>query len=113
MATHRGLLHPAIEDFGITMVEAAAAGLPVLSPDQGGAQDAVVDGTTGLLYPEATVEGLMHALDRFEARRESWQAAAMWQHARGFGRSIFAARLIDELATVLGGETIAAEGAAR
>jgi glycosyltransferase involved in cell wall biosynthesis len=48
----RLLLHcRADEPFGMVMVEAMAAGLPVVAPRAGGALEIVVDGETGLLYP--------------------------------------------------------------
>ena len=34
---------------------------------QGGVRDSVLDGVTGVLYPDPTVEGLMAAIERFEA----------------------------------------------
>ncbi|MDO8573710.1 MAG: glycosyltransferase [Candidatus Daviesbacteria bacterium] len=58
------------EDFGITAVEAQAAGTPVIAPASGGFLETVEDGKTGLLYGgsgQVTVESLMEALQRFES----------------------------------------------
>jgi glycosyltransferase involved in cell wall biosynthesis len=63
----RALLFPGVEDFGIVPVEAQAAGLPVIAYGEGGARDSVVDGVTGILYDEGGVDGLCHAIERFEA----------------------------------------------
>jgi len=48
----RGFLTTAVdEDFGITPVEAMAAGKCVLATDEGGYRETVVDGKTGFLLP--------------------------------------------------------------
>jgi glycosyltransferase involved in cell wall biosynthesis len=67
LSQSRALLFPGIEDFGIVPVEAQAAGLPVVAFGAGGALDSVVDGQTGVLYHQATVEGLCGAIERFES----------------------------------------------
>ncbi len=56
------------EDFGITSVEAQAAGTPVIAPASGGFLETVEDGKTGLLYggPGAVnAESLTAALQKF------------------------------------------------
>ena len=65
-ATSRALLFPGLEDFGIVPVEAQAAGLPVIGLGAGGLRDTVVDGVTGVLYDEPSVNGLARALRVFE-----------------------------------------------
>jgi glycosyltransferase involved in cell wall biosynthesis len=62
----RALLFPGFEDFGITPVEAQAAGRPVIAYGRGGAAETVVDGFTGVLFEEQTVECLMRAMLRME-----------------------------------------------
>ncbi len=62
----RALLLPGEEDFGIVPVEAQAAGLPVIANARGGVRDSVLDGETGVLYDDATVDGLCAAIERAE-----------------------------------------------
>lgn len=50
------------EPFGLTPVEAMAAGAPVLVPDQGGPSETVVDGTTGARYRSGDADDLGHKL---------------------------------------------------
>jgi len=45
-----------IEGFGISFLEASAAGLPVIAGDSGGVSDAVRDGKTGVLVPPEDVD---------------------------------------------------------
>ncbi len=54
----RAFLYPQIEDFGITAVEAQAAGRPVIAFRKGGAVDSVVEGRTGLFFDEQTADSL-------------------------------------------------------
>ncbi len=62
----RAFLYPQIEDFGITAVEAQAAGKPVIAFRAGGALETVIDGETGLFFDEQTPESLADAVRRFE-----------------------------------------------
>lgn len=66
MARCRAFIFPGLEDFGITPVEAQAAGRPVIAYRGGGALDTVVEGTTGLFFDELTVESLMDAIRRLD-----------------------------------------------
>ncbi len=48
-AQARAVIVPGVEEFGITAVEAQAAGRPVIAANAGGALETVVDGVTGIL----------------------------------------------------------------
>jgi glycosyltransferase involved in cell wall biosynthesis len=63
----RALVFPGKEDFGIVPVEAMASGKPVIASRLGGALDTVVDGETGILFEPQTPQGLIDAINRFEA----------------------------------------------
>ena len=56
------------EDFGITAIEAQAAGTPVIAPASGGFLETVIPGKTGLLYGgpgQVNVNSLIEALQKF------------------------------------------------
>jgi len=58
----RAFVYMAVEDFGIAMVEAQAAGCPVVAYGKGGAQEIVLDGETGLLFQEQTAGSMIEAV---------------------------------------------------
>lgn len=83
------LLFPGEEDFGITPVEAMAAGKPVLAFGRGGALDSVRSGQSGLFFPEQTSESLQDAILRFESMRESFDPDAIRAGAALFAERRF------------------------
>jgi glycosyltransferase involved in cell wall biosynthesis len=54
------------EDFGITPVEAQAAGRPVIAFRGGGYLETVLEGKTGIFFDKLTVKDLVSALRRYE-----------------------------------------------
>jgi glycosyltransferase involved in cell wall biosynthesis len=86
-----GFLHVGEEDFGITMVEALAAGAPVIALNAGGARDIVRDGVDGVLVDEPTVDSLCAAVEQVAAR--DWDRSALAARAAGFSRDDFTARM--------------------
>ncbi len=67
-----------------------ASGRPVIAYDRGGARDTVVPGRTGVLFPEQSVEGLVEAVERFEAARlHEADGAALAAHAARFSEAAF------------------------
>ena len=93
----RAFLFPGEEDFGITPLEAQAAGRPVIAFASGGALDTVVDGETGVFFGEQTPESLLDAIARFE--RTGFDPCAIRRHARQFSVERFTRKLGAYIAT--------------
>ncbi len=87
MARCRALIFPGEEDFGLTPVEAMAVGRPVIALAAGGALDTLIDGRTGLFFPDPTVASLTAAVQRCEGL--AWDSTAIRAHAQQFGVARF------------------------
>jgi glycosyltransferase involved in cell wall biosynthesis len=98
-ARSKALVFAAEEDFGIVMVEAMAAGRPVIAYRAGGAQDIVIEGETGTFFDKQTPGSLIDAVARFKDLE--WDTRRLVDHAATFSISRFSrdfAALVGELA---------------
>ncbi len=85
----KAFVFAAAEDFGIALVEAQAAGAPVIAYGKGGAVETVIPGVTGLLFPEQTVTSLMEAIRTFEQKQFLFDVEKMRHHADRFSPERF------------------------
>ena len=88
----RALIYPQKEDFGITAVEAQAAGTPVIAYAKGGALDSVIDGETGIFFTEKSPHALADAVRRFN--RMSFRREDLVENAKRFDKEIFKKRIL-------------------
>lgn len=68
MGKAKGFIFAAEEDFGIVVVEAQAAGTPVIALGKGAALETVIPNKTGLFFKESTVASLCEAIAAFETK---------------------------------------------
>jgi glycosyltransferase involved in cell wall biosynthesis len=101
MSECKALLFPVEEDFGIVPVEVMSCGRPVIAFGKGGALDTVIDGKTGVLFDEQTVESLKGAIEKFEGMKFDKQAIR--EHALKFDESVFAERIAEFVKNVAEG----------
>jgi len=92
----RAFVLPGEEDFGLATVEAQACGTPVIALGRGGSLETVRPEETGVLFPEASVEALLEALDKFE--RLPFNKSAIRHHAEKFSREVFREKMTQFLA---------------
>jgi glycosyltransferase involved in cell wall biosynthesis len=85
----RGFVCAAEEDFGIAIVEAQAAGCPVITYKAGGALETVIDGVTGLFFEDQSVASLSAAIQRFNESGPCFHRSDMTDNAQRFGKQHF------------------------
>ncbi|MEO1590166.1 MAG: glycosyltransferase family 4 protein [Cyanobacteria bacterium J06632_22] len=84
----KAFVFAAEEDFGITVVEAQAAGAPVIAYGRGGACE-TVSPKTGLLFSEQTVDALVQAVKCFESKSCQFNSAEIRKNAERFSMDRF------------------------
>jgi len=87
LAAAQAFLFAAFEDFGITPVEALAAGTPVIAYKSGGALDYVVEGKTGLFFVQQTAASLEKTLQKFDPAQ--FKAPTLQKAAAEFSPEVF------------------------
>jgi glycosyltransferase involved in cell wall biosynthesis len=98
-ASARAVIVPSMEEFGITAVEAQAAGRPVIAAGAGGALETVVDGQTGRLATLDDVESFVRAIRSLDQLDFDPDRAV--QNAERFSVSAFQLRLSAEVTRAL------------
>lgn len=89
----KALVFPGLEDFGIVPVEAMAAGAPVIAYKKGGVMDTVIEGKTGVLFDEQSVEELKSAILKVENSVVLFEASVLKAHAVQFEKAVFQQKL--------------------
>ncbi len=92
-ASAGALIFPGLDDFGITAVEAMAAGTPVIALKAGGALDYVKPGVTGEFFEHPTVASLAKLLKTFDGN--AYSSSAVRAYAQRFGKQTFQTRMRD------------------
>ncbi|NOY14602.1 MAG: glycosyltransferase family 4 protein [bacterium] len=75
------------EDFGIVPIEAQAHGTPVIAHASGGSLETVIDGQTGLLFKDLTLESLSKAWQKFQTIR--FDPLTLYNHTQKFSFDVF------------------------
>jgi glycosyltransferase involved in cell wall biosynthesis len=98
MSGAQAFIFAALDDFGITPIEAMAAGTPVIAYRAGGALDYVEPGVTGEFFDEQTADSLATTLQAFDA--SAYDPKAIRQRAGRFSATEFQRRLLSYLESV-------------
>lgn len=89
----RALIFPGEEDFGLTPLEAQAAGRPVIAYAGGGALETVIDQVTGRLFTPQTAEALADAVRTFDP--ETVDPQTIRAHALQFDVTVFKRKIME------------------
>lgn len=100
MARCRAFIFPGYEDFGITPVEAQAAGKPVIAYGKGGVLDSVINNKTGVFFAEQSIDSLISGIKRFEASQ--FDSKKIIEHAKQFDNEVFRAKMMEFINKYLG-----------
>ncbi|HTU77621.1 MAG TPA: glycosyltransferase [Solirubrobacteraceae bacterium] len=100
-ASARAVLVPSVEEFGITAVEAQAAGRPVIAAAAGGARETVIDGQTGRLARLDDVDAFVRAIESIDSLDFDPQRAV--RNAARFSVAAFQERLRAQVSAVCEG----------
>jgi glycosyltransferase involved in cell wall biosynthesis len=84
----RAFLFPAIEDFGLTPVEAMAAGTPVIAIKNGGVQESVV-ADCGVFFDFQTSESLQKGILEFIQKEKNFDREKIQTQAQNFTDEVF------------------------
>ncbi|MFA7245363.1 MAG: glycosyltransferase [Candidatus Magasanikbacteria bacterium] len=87
LSSAKAFIHPQVEDFGITPIEAMSAGRPVIAYGVGGVTETVIDGATGLFFYKQDWESLFETVLNFE--KYNWDSQKIREHAKSFDVKIF------------------------
>ena len=88
----KAFIFPQEEDAGITPLEAMACSRPVIAYGKGGALESVIDGKTGVLFKEQSVECLIDAIKR--SQKISFDKKIIRRHAESFDKEIFKEKIL-------------------
>ncbi|OGM60399.1 hypothetical protein A2955_03065 [Candidatus Woesebacteria bacterium RIFCSPLOWO2_01_FULL_37_19] len=89
----KAFIFPQEEDFGITAVEAQAAGCPVIAYRGGGALDTVIENKTGIFFGEQTKKSLVAAVKRFKGL--DFKKEDLIDNSERFSKKIFQNKFLD------------------
>src|SRR3989338_1040625 len=87
----RALIVTQEEDFGISMVEAQACGIPVIAYGKGGQKEIVIEAKTGLFFENQSAQSLKDAIKYFSGLK--WSKAACRKNALRFSKDNFISNL--------------------
>lgn len=101
----KAFLFAAEEDFGISLVEAQACGVPVIAFGKGGALESIRGDwlgqssqrrPTGIFFPRQDPASVVEAIRFFEARQDHFRSEACVENARRFAPQVFLRKFNDQ-----------------
>ncbi len=85
------------EDFGMTVVEAQAAGTPVIAFNGGGFKESIIDGVTGILINDISNKTFQSAISKLKAI--NWDRKRIVENAKRFSKERFKKEMLEFIKT--------------
>lgn len=85
----RAFIFPAVDDFGLTIVEAMQQGTPIVAIRKGGAKEIVKEGITGEFFNAQTIEVLADGIRRFMEKEKKYDREVIKQEGKKFSQEKF------------------------
>lgn len=101
-ADARAFIFAALDDFGMTSVEAMAQGVPVLGIRKGGTQEVIREGETGEFFDLATPELIADCVRRFCEKENKFDQRVIKARAREFSTERFKKELSEFIENKIG-----------
>jgi glycosyltransferase involved in cell wall biosynthesis len=90
----KAFMFSSVEPFGIAVVEAQAAGTPVIAYAGGAAVEIIKQGQTGMFFHEQTPEAIVEAVNQFESAECNFEPEAARENATRFSDQVFRERFL-------------------
>lgn len=95
-----GFVFASVDDFGITLVEAMAHGLPIAAIRKGGAVEVMVEGKTGEFFEEATPEVIADGVRRLVENEKKYDREFIINRSKEFSKERFVRELNEFITNV-------------
>ncbi|HEX2583243.1 MAG TPA: glycosyltransferase family 4 protein [Chlamydiales bacterium] len=89
MQKAKAFVFAALEDFGITPIEAMASGTPVIALGKGGTAETILPEKTGLFFENQTALDIYAAIQQFEKTHDRFDPRLIRAHATSFSAERF------------------------
>ncbi len=97
----RAFIFPALDDFGLTMIEAMSQGTPVIALKQGGAKEIIQEGKTGEFFNAMTIEVLADGVRRFLEKERDYEFQTIQAQARKFTQEKFQEEILKYIQEII------------
>ncbi|NGX56474.1 MAG: GDP-mannose-dependent alpha-(1-6)-phosphatidylinositol monomannoside mannosyltransferase [Candidatus Anoxychlamydiales bacterium] len=89
MQKAKAFVFAAIEDFGITPVEAMACATPIIALNKGGSKETVINNETGIFFENQTIKDIIEAVNKFEKNEHKMDLNKIRNHSLKFSKERF------------------------
>ena len=102
----KAVILAAIEDFGISSLEAQACGTPVIALKKAGYLETIIKNKTGIFFNNQTSNDISEAVLKFKETEESFDKKSIRDNALLFSEECFKTKILSEIYNSLKGNEI-------